>query len=49
MTTGSWGDSTSAANLQTAATALNLDGAAFVRYRPAELVVQSPAPEHVGR
>jgi hypothetical protein len=41
---GHWGASTSAANLQAAATALNLDGAAFVRYRLARLVVQNPEP-----
>lgn len=41
---GHWGASTSAANLQAAATALNLDGAAFVRYRPARLLVQNPEP-----
>jgi hypothetical protein len=41
---GHWGASTSAANLQAAATALGLDGAAFVDYRPAELVVQKPSP-----
>jgi dienelactone hydrolase len=40
---GHWGQSTSAASLQEAATALDLDGAAFVRYRPAALVVQNPA------
>jgi len=40
---GRWGDSTSAASLQSAATALDLDGAAFVRYRPAALVVQNAA------
>ncbi|HXR70879.1 MAG TPA: alpha/beta hydrolase [Actinocrinis sp.] len=43
-TDGYWGAGTSAASLQAAATALNLDGAAFVRYRPAALLVQSPAP-----
>lgn len=40
---GQWGRSTSAASLQAAATALNLDGAAFIPYRPAALVVQNPA------
>ena len=42
--TGHWGDTTDAESLQSAATALNLDGAAFVRYQPAALVVQNPAP-----
>lgn len=41
---GHWGRSTSAADLQAAAVALNLDGAAFVPDRPAPLVVQNPAP-----
>lgn len=41
-TTGHWGDSTSAASLQAAATALNLDGAAFTDFRPDRLVVQNP-------
>lgn len=44
VTTGRWGASTSAASLQAAATALNLDGAAFVRYRPAALLAQNSAP-----
>lgn len=46
-TTGHWGDSTSAADLQAAATALDLDGAAFTDFRPGELVVQNPWP-HFG-
>jgi len=41
-TTGHWGDSTSAASLQAAADALNLDGAAFTDFRPAQLLVQNP-------
>ncbi len=40
--TGHWGDSTSAASLQAAATALNLDGAAFTDFRSGKLVVQNP-------
>jgi pimeloyl-ACP methyl ester carboxylesterase len=39
--TGHWGATTSAESLQATATALNLDGAAFVPYRPARLLVQS--------
>ncbi|MGH6656048.1 MAG: alpha/beta hydrolase, partial [Actinocrinis sp.] len=42
VTTGHWGDSASAADLQAAATALNLDGAAFTDFRPGDLVVQNP-------
>ncbi|MBS2965861.1 alpha/beta hydrolase [Actinocrinis puniceicyclus] len=41
---GHWIEGTGAADLQAAALALNLDGGAFVRYRPAALVVQNPAP-----
>lgn len=42
VTTGHWGDSTSAASLQAAADALGLDGAAYVSYRPGPLVTQDP-------
>jgi pimeloyl-ACP methyl ester carboxylesterase len=44
MNTGHWGDSASAADLQAAATALNLDGAAFTDFRNSDLVVQNPSP-----
>jgi pimeloyl-ACP methyl ester carboxylesterase len=38
--TGTWGDSTSAASLEASANALNLDGAAYVDFRPGQLVTQ---------
>jgi hypothetical protein len=34
LDTGHWGDAATAERLQHSATELNLDGAAFVRYRP---------------
>ena len=42
--TGSWGNTTSAAALEARADALDLDGGAFVDFRPAGLVVQSADP-----
>jgi len=47
--TGHWGESTSADALQAAATALGLDGAAFVRFHAPALVVQAPVPSRSGR
>ena len=47
VTTGHWGDSADAATLQAAATALNLDGAAFTAFRPGDLVVQKPCPTSI--
>jgi len=46
--TGTWGDSTSAASLEAAANALDLDGAAYVAFRPGQLVSQ-PANPFPGR
>ncbi|MDT0569012.1 alpha/beta hydrolase [Streptomyces sp. DSM 3412] len=39
LDTGRWGTSATPAALQSAATALDLDGAAYVPYRPAELTI----------
>jgi hypothetical protein len=43
-TTGTWGDSTSAASLEAAADALELDGAAYVAFKPGQLVTQPTNP-----
>ena len=42
--TGTWGESTSTAALEAKADALDLDGAAFVSFRPTQLVTQSTNP-----
>lgn len=48
VTTGRWDAATPAA-LQRSATALGLDGAAYVPYRPARLTVGRDRPEHPAR
>jgi pimeloyl-ACP methyl ester carboxylesterase len=42
ISSGHWGDTTGATHLESAASALGLDGAAFVTFRPADLAVQRP-------
>ncbi|MGE5293137.1 MAG: alpha/beta fold hydrolase [Micromonosporaceae bacterium] len=42
--TGHWDDAATPQSLQREAEALNLGGAAFMPYRPAQLVVQAPLP-----
>ncbi|MFD8378453.1 alpha/beta hydrolase [Streptomyces sp. NPDC059679] len=49
VTTGHWGDAATAAALQRSATALGLDGAAYVPYRPAHLTVGRDRPENTAR
>jgi dienelactone hydrolase len=44
VTTGTWGQTTSAASLESAANALGLDGAAYVDFRPGRLVSQDTSP-----
>ncbi|AEM84047.1 hypothetical protein [Streptomyces violaceusniger] len=46
VTTGRWDDAATPAVLQRSATALGLDGAAYVPYRPARLTVGRDRPEH---
>ncbi|MEU6352664.1 alpha/beta hydrolase [Streptomyces sp. NPDC047072] len=47
--TGHWGDVATPAALQRSATALGLDGAAYVAYRPAPLTVGRDHPAHTDR
>ncbi|MEU2775716.1 alpha/beta hydrolase [Streptomyces sp. NPDC007162] len=47
--TGRWDDAATPAALQRSATALGLDGAAYVPYRPAPLTVGRPDPAHPTR
>jgi hypothetical protein len=42
--TGTWGDTTTAASLDAAANALDLDGAAYVAFHPGRLVTQDTNP-----
>ena len=42
--TGTWGNTTSAASLEAAADALDLDGAAYVDFKPSQLVTQPTNP-----
>ncbi|GAA0523707.1 MULTISPECIES: hypothetical protein [Streptomyces] len=49
VTTGRWDDAATPAALQRSATALGLDGAAYVPYRPARLTVGRDRPEHPAR
>ncbi|BBJ38002.1 alpha/beta hydrolase [Streptomyces antimycoticus] len=49
VTTGRWDDAATPAALQRSATALGLDGAAYVPYRPARLTVGRDRPEHSSR
>ena len=44
VTTGHWGDTTTAASLEQAATALNLGPARFTQYRSGELTGSVPTP-----
>ncbi|MES4908900.1 MULTISPECIES: alpha/beta hydrolase [unclassified Streptomyces] len=49
VTTGHWDDAATPAALQRSATALGLDGAAYVPYRPARLTVGRDRPENTAR